>query len=87
MRCNGTFDVLPLVEFKPAEGISRQQSIKLLSQLPGGVDDSSSTSSTDGNNRGSSKSNSPSRGHSNNNSRNFDDGDILGGVDSFDDGV
>jgi intraflagellar transport protein 122 len=86
MRCNGTFDVLPLVEFKPAEGISRQQSIKLLSQLPGGVDDSSSTSSTDGNNRGSSKSNSPSRGHSNNNSRNFDDGDILGGVDSFDDG-
>jgi len=33
IRCYGTFDVLPFVAFKPADGISKAQAIQLLSQF------------------------------------------------------
>ena len=76
IRCYGTFDVLPFVAFKPADGISKAQAIQLLSQLPGSDGDDDSTNSNAMAN--TSRVPSPKR------DQGGFDGDILGGMDSFD---
>ena len=81
-RCYGTFDVLPFVAFAPADGISLHQAVKLLSQTPG--------SSADDNSNDAARVRQEAQQRNNDSNNNGDggsfDGDILGGMDSFDDG-
>ena len=76
LRCMGTFEVLPFVEFTPAESITRKQTFKLLSQLPGGEESGSGADTA----RASSsyRDPTPKRGAA------LDGGDILGGSDDDD---
>ena len=76
LRCMGTFEVLPFVEFTPADSITRKQAFKLLSQLPGGED--SAGGSDKGGGSSSYNNPAPKRGSS------LDGGDILGGSDDDD---
>ena len=76
-RCYSTFDVLPFVAFEPADGLSQAQAVKMLSQLPGGDEESSELT-------GAARAKSPVGGGRGDSSNGFD-GDILGGSE-FDDG-
>ncbi len=84
VRCYGTWDVLPMVEFAPTQGISFQQAVKMLSQVPGGMADagggaggagSKSASSSGGRQGYAEISGAPQRMNS------LNGGDILGGSD------
>lgn len=77
MRCFGTFDVLPFVEFKPADGITQKQSFKLLSQTQG-----DHKSESDAEARGQSSFREPTQKRG---GMSLDGGDILGGSDDDDD--